>query len=289
MTLLSATSTISESSISTESQQDENRTQPTASLGEFSPKNGESFVRYVDHMGNDSAIVQAARVSYGAGTKTVREDEGLIRFLMRHDHTTPFEMVEIKMHCKAPIFVIRQMFRHRTASINEQSGRYSEVMEDFYVPPTDRMRRQGKKNKQQSADECIDEIEFALSTIEDSMGASFDAYHKLLKTGLARETARIVLPLSTMSEFYWKNDLHNILRFLKLRLAPNAQQEIRDLAIQMAHIVKEIVPVTWKAWCELEYASVKASVIDLQMEECYEVLKSEAHKKWEFLIENGLL
>lgn len=238
-------------------------------------------------MGDDAAIVQAARVSYGEGTKTVREDEGLIRFLMKHDHTTPFEMVEIKFHCKAPIFIIRQMFRHRTASINEQSGRYSEIVDDFYIPPTDRMRRQGKKNKQQSADECIDEIEFALSAIEDSTEASYKTYKKLLKTGLARETARIVLPLNTMSEFYWKNDLHNILRFLKLRLAPNAQQEIRDLSIQIALIVKELVPVTWKAWCELEYTSVKATPEDFFLSR-WEEVKKEVYEKMVFLSNNGL-
>lgn len=263
--------------------------QSESPTGEFQPKNGESFVRYIDHMGNDAAIVQAARVSYGAGTKTIRDDEKLIRYLMKHDHTTPLEMVELKFHIKAPVFVVRQWIRHRTANVNELSGRYSIINEDYYMPDVSRLKKQHTTNKQQSSDECITEAEYALRTIEDSLEQSFEAYNKLLKMGLARETARGVLPLNVYTEFYWKNDLHNTLKFLKLRLSPDAQEEIRGLAVQLAHIIKEIVPATWKAWCELEYTASKVTLEDWKDSDKYLALFQQSIDKKVFLQQNGLI
>ncbi|GLV47304.1 flavin-dependent thymidylate synthase [Thermus sp. LT1-2-5] len=204
------------------------------------------FVRLVDVMGNDGAIVQAARVSYGAGTKTVREDAALIDYLMRHRHTSPFEMVEFKFHVKAPLFVVRQWFRHRTASVNEVSGRYSVLKDEFYEPQA--FRRQAKHNKQGS--EGVLEDEEALALLKEAEEHAYRVYGKLLEKGVAREMARMVLPLNLYTEFYWKQDLHNLFHFLKLRLAPEAQWEIRQYAQAIAELVKAHVPLAWTSFEE---------------------------------------
>ncbi|GGN01760.1 flavin-dependent thymidylate synthase [Thermus composti] len=204
------------------------------------------FVRLVDQMGDDRAIVQAARVSYGEGTKTVREDAALIDYLMRHRHTSPFEMVVFKFHVKAPLFVARQWFRHRTASVNEVSGRYSVLKEEFYEPET--FRRQAKGNKQASEGAFHDEE--ALALLKGVEEEAYRAYQALLERGVAREMARMVLPLNLYTEFYWKQDLHNLFHFLKLRLAPEAQWEIRAYAKAIAEILKERVPLAWQAFEE---------------------------------------
>ena len=204
------------------------------------------FVRLVDQMGDDRAIVQAARVSYGEGTKTVREDAALIDYLMRHRHTSPFEMVVFKFHVKAPIFVARQWFRHRTASVNEISGRYSILKEEFYAPEA--FRKQAKRNKQASEGALLDEE--ALALLRKVEQEAYGAYRALLEKGVAREMARMVLPLNLYTEFYWKQDLHNLFHFLKLRLAPEAQWEIRQYARAIAEIVKERVPLAWAAFEE---------------------------------------
>jgi thymidylate synthase (FAD) len=204
------------------------------------------FVRLVDQMGDDRSIVQAARVSYGEGTKTYREDRALIDYLMRHRHTSPFEMVEFKFHIKAPIFVVRQWFRHRTASVNEISGRYSVLKEEFYEPET--WRKQAKDNKQGSEGSYEDQgADALLKEVEEE---AYRAYQALLERGVAREMARMVLPLNLYTEFYWKQDLHNLFHFLKLRLDPHAQWEIRQYAQAIANIVKERVPMAWEAFEE---------------------------------------
>jgi thymidylate synthase (FAD) len=204
------------------------------------------FVRLVDAMGDDTAIVQAARVSYGEGTKSVREDAALIDYLMRHRHTSPFEMVEFKFHVKAPLFVVRQWFRHRTASVNEVSGRYSVLKEEFYEPEA--WRRQAKRNKQGSEGAFSDEE--ATLQLKEVERESYRAYHTLLERGIAREMARMVLPLNLYTEFYWKQDLHNLFHFLKLRLDPHAQWEIRQYASAIAQLVKVRVPLAWASFEE---------------------------------------
>lgn len=213
---------------------------------ELIPVLDKGFVRLVDQMGSDQAIVQAARVSYGEGTKTVREDRALIDYLMRHRHTSPFEMVEFKFHVKAPLFVARQWFRHRTASVNEVSGRYSVLKGEFYEPEA--FRRQAGKNKQGSEGVLLDEE--ALALVKEAEKGAYAAYQALLQKGVAREMARMVLPLSLYTEFYWKQDLHNLFHFLKLRLAPEAQREIREYARAIAAILKERVPLAWAAFEE---------------------------------------
>lgn len=208
------------------------------------------FVRLVDVMGDDDAIVQAARVSYGKGTKTRSMDRELIRYLMRHRHTSPFEMVEIKFHVKLPIFVARQWIRHRTANVNEYSGRYSEMRDEFYIPEPGQLRPQSTLSRQGRSDESLPEDE--TSQIIEKMGEVqkflFSEYHSLLEKDLTRELSRINLPLSTYTEWYWKIDLHNLLHFLRLRMDWHAQYEIRVYANAIADMLKVIVPLTWEAF-----------------------------------------
>lgn len=207
------------------------------------------FVRLVDSMGDDSAIVQAARVSYGKGTKTVSEDRGLIRYLMKNRHTSPFEMCEFKFHCKMPLFTARQWIRHRTASVNEVSGRYSELPEEFYVPKSEHLQRQSKNNKQ-GRGETFEENEanHIISNMTAMARDEFKHYHWMLDQDVAKEIARINLPLSTYTEWYWKIDLHNLFHFLKLRLDQHAQYEIRVYANAMYELIKQIVPISCEAF-----------------------------------------
>lgn len=208
------------------------------------------FVRLIDVMGSDAAIVQAARVSYGSGTKKVHEDRGLIRYLLRHKHTTPFEMVEFKFHIKLPIFIARQWIRHRTANVNEYSGRYSVMKEEFYLPESEMIRAQSKSNRQGRADEPIDPA--MAESFRDFLGTTsstqYAEYLRLIDQGVARELARIALPLSLYTEWYWKIDLHNLFHFLRLRLDPHAQYEIRAYAEVMGKLTKEVVPLAWEAF-----------------------------------------
>lgn len=208
------------------------------------------FVRLVDYMGDDDAIVQAARVSYGKGTKSVTEDRGLIRYLMRHKHTSPFEMVEFKFHVKLPIFVARQWIRHRTANVNEYSGRYSEMKDEFYLPELSQIRPQSALNKQGRADEAIPEAEaIKIQTEMQQLQAMlFGTYNSLLENSVARELARINLPLSNYTEWYWKIDLHNLFHFLRLRMDSHAQYEIQVYGEAIAEIIKEIVPIAYEAF-----------------------------------------
>jgi len=219
-------------------------------LGKEFPCLDRGFVRLIDYMGSDEAIVQAARVSYGKGTKKILEDRGLIRYLMRHQHTSPFEMVEFKFHCKLPIFVARQWIRHRTASVNEYSLRYSEAQNEFYIPELDAIRKQSKTNKQGRSDESVPpELQEKIhKMLKQHTEQLWHDYQELENLDIARELARINLPVSLYTEWYWKIDLHNLLHFLKLRLDPTAQYEIRVYAEAMAKIVKIAVPLTWEAF-----------------------------------------
>jgi len=198
---------------------------------------------------SDYAIVQAARVSYGDGTKSFNEDRGLIRYLMRHVHTTPFEMVEFKFHMKMPIFIARQAVRHRTANINEYSGRYSVMKDEFYKPDLDNVRQQSKTNKQGSEGkiENIDAQGF-LANLDEICLKSYQAYEQGLNNGVAREQSRMILPVNLYTEWYWKIDLHNLFHFLGLRCDKHAQWEIRVFADAMLGLITPIVPWAVEAW-----------------------------------------
>ncbi len=208
------------------------------------------FIRLVDSMGGDDAIVQAARVSYGKGTTKVSRDKGLIRYLLRHRHSTPFEMVELKFHAKMPIFVARQWVRHRTANINEYSLRYSEARDDFYIPNKEDIHFQSQFNKQGRDDTDVpDEMkDKVIQYFTEMSKKSFDIYRELNDAGIARELARSILPVNLYTEWYWKNDLHNTLHFLKLRMDPHAQYEIRVFAEGMAQFVKQVAPIAYEAF-----------------------------------------
>jgi thymidylate synthase (FAD) len=223
-----------------------------ARLYEAIPVLDHGFVRVIDYMGDDGAIVQAARVSYGRGTKAARDDRGLIRYLMRHWHSTPFEMCEIKLHVKLPIFVARQWIRHRTANVNEYSARYSILDREFYTPAPEHLAAQSATNRQGRGATLEGEAAAAaLALLKTQAATAFDAYDALLGQegeGLARELARIALPLSTYTQWYWKVDLHNLLHFLRLRADPHAQYEIRAYAEVMCDLVKAWVPHAWEAF-----------------------------------------
>jgi thymidylate synthase (FAD) len=225
------------------------------------------FVRLVDYMGDDAAIVQAARVSYGEGTKSVNEDNGLIRYLIRNKHTSPFEMVEFKFHVKLPIFVARQWIRHRTANVNEYSGRYSEMKDEFYVPQIENIRSQSKVNKQGRSDEefSTDLAENFVQSLEGTQQFLYNEYKKYLDSQIARELARINLPLSNYTEWYWKIDLHNLFNFLRLRLDHHAQYEIRIYSEAMAQLIKPIVPLAYAAFEDYILNSVSLSSDEIKL------------------------
>ncbi|MDT8854316.1 FAD-dependent thymidylate synthase [Paracoccaceae bacterium Fryx2] len=211
------------------------------------------FIRVIDYMGDDAAIVQAARVSYGAGTKHVQNDEGLIRYLMRHWHSTPFEMCEIKLHVKLPVFVARQWIRHRTANVNEYSARYSILDREFYIPHPSQLAAQSTVNNQgRGALLEGEEAARVLETLKADAGRAFDNYEAMLsqdgQQGLARELARMNLPMNTYTQWYWKTDLHNLFHFLRLRADIHAQYEIRVYAEAIAACVRDWVPAAYAAF-----------------------------------------
>jgi thymidylate synthase (FAD) len=210
------------------------------------------FIRLVDYLGNDSRIVQAARVSYGKGTKTYREDKGLINYLLRNDHTSPFEQVVFTFHVKLPIFVARQWIRHRTARLNEISGRYSVMKSEFYLPSTTDIAFQSENNKQGRASTAVPAKlqKKVLSILEKYQQELYGAYEDLLENNIARELARINLPLSLYTEWYWQIDLHNLFRFIKLRLDSHAQMEIRAYAEVLQAIGKKVCPMAFDAFDE---------------------------------------
>lgn len=210
------------------------------------------FVRLVDYMGGDGRIVQAARVSYGAGTKTVREDKALIDYLLRNGHTSPFEQVVLTFHLKMPIFVARQWIRHRTARLNEISGRYSVMSDEFYMPFGHAIRYQSGQNKQGRSEEAVP-TEFAVHTMEELKKGQDDMYaqyENLVEKNVARELARVNLPLSLYTEMYWQMDLHNLFHFLRLRMDGHAQYEIRVYADKIAEIVRDVAPMAFEAFEE---------------------------------------
>jgi thymidylate synthase (FAD) len=219
------------------------------------------FVRLVDYMGSDDRIVQAARVSYGAGTKTVREDAGLIDYLLRHNHTSPFEQVVLTFHMKLPIFVARQMVRHRTASLNEISGRYSVMKDDFYIPPAGDLALQSTDNKQGRSAEALDPALAAetRAAMDAGQKRAYAEYSALIEKGIARELARINLPLSLYTEWYWEIDLHNLFHFLELRLDPHAQLEIRRYAEVMYDIARKVAPLSCESFERHKLGSVTFS------------------------------
>jgi len=221
------------------------------------------FVRLVDSMpltNGDAAVVQAARVSYGEGTKTINDDRALIRYLLRHQHTSPFEMVEFKFHIKLPIFVARQMIRTRCASTNEESARYSVCRDEFYVPELDRILGQSKDNKQCSGGELDSDLKARFQRwIVDSSNAQYSIYSSFVEEGVARELARIGLPLNIYTEWYWKIDLHNLLRFLSQRTHSHAQYEIRVYADAMLELIRPLVPLSLQAWEDYVRGAVNLS------------------------------
>jgi len=238
------------------------RTEPTrravaegleARLYEATPVLDHGFVRVIDYMGDDAAIVQAARVSYGQGTKKVSDDSGLIRYLMRHWHSTPFEMCEIKLHVKLPVFVARQWIRHRTANVNEYSARYSILDREFYIPAPENLAAQSTVNSQgRGAVLEGDEAARVLETLKTDAGRAYDHYEDMLsqdgQQGLARELARMNLPANVYTQWYWKTDLHNLFHFLRLRADAHAQYEIRVYAEAICDLVRAWVPAAWAAF-----------------------------------------
>jgi thymidylate synthase (FAD) len=229
------------------------------------------FIRVIDYMGDDAAVVQAARVSYGAGTKKVREDAGLINYLMRHRHTSPFEMCELKIHVKMPIFVARQFLRHRVASANEVSGRYSILDREFYMPVPEQLATQAKTNRQGRGDVLSDaESARVLELLRDDAARAYGHYEEMLneidgqivdpeRQGLARELARMNLPVSLYTQLYWKMDLHNLLHFLNLRADAHAQYEIRVYAEAIIDVIKQWVPLTYAAFMDYRMGAYELS------------------------------
>ena len=261
------------------------------------------FVRLVDYLGGDQRIVQAARVSYGKGTKSTREDRDLIHYLYRNQHTSPFEQVQLTFHCKMPVFVARQWIRHRTARLNELSGRYSIMKDEFYVPSATSLRYQSSENKQGRIERTAPDIPFLFdldfqgqsdgrrrttknlrklqnqaqgavpfdfaATVEKQLKneqrESYSFYMEMINAGITRELARINLPLSLYTEWYWQIDLHNLFHFLKLRLDPHAQYEIREFAKAMAYTAQAVAPVAYEAFLEYEVRGVRLGFIEVQL------------------------
>ncbi|NBP59802.1 MAG: FAD-dependent thymidylate synthase [Proteobacteria bacterium] len=241
-------------------------------LYEAIPVLDHGFIRVIDYMGDDSSIVQSARVSYGKGTKKVSTDEGLIKYLMRHRHSTPFEMCEIKYHVKLPIFIARQWIRHRTANVNEYSARYSILDKEFYLPAKEQLAAQSQSNRQGRGDVLQGkQAEDVLNILKDDATRTYDNYEKLLnerfdgtkidenKVGLARELARMNLTLNTYTQWYWKTDLLNLLNFLFLRADNHAQYEIRVYADKMLDTVKKWVPITYQAFMDYRVGAAEIS------------------------------
>lgn len=224
------------------------------------------FVRLVDYMGGDARIVQSARVSYGNGTKTKREDAALIRYLLRNDHTSPFEQVVLTFHIKTPIFIARQWIRHRTARLNEISGRYSVMKDEFYVPQAADVKLQNTINKQARGEETPleEQISDFISTVQADQHNSYKRYDSYLQLNIARELARINLPLSLYTEFYWQIDLHNLFHFLRLRLHSHAQKEIRDYANVLAKCAHAVAPTAYAAFEEYKLGSLTLAKSELQ-------------------------
>ena len=227
------------------------------------------FVRVIDYMGDDAAICQAARVSYGKGTKSVQNDEGLIRYLMRHWHSTPFEMCEVKLHVKLPVFVARQWIRHRTANVNEYSARYSILDREFYIPAPEHLAAQSVVNNQGRGEQLTgEEAARVLEFLKADSARAYDHYEEMIgqddQQGLARELARMNLPANIYTQWYWKVDLHNLFHFLRLRADAHAQYEIRVYADAICDVVADWVPAAYKAFADYRMggATLSATALD---------------------------
>lgn len=221
------------------------------------------FVRLVDHMGDDSRIVQSARVSYADGTKTVREDKGLIDYLMRHRHTSPFEQVEFTFHIKLPLFIMAQLVRHRTSNLNQMSARYSVMKDEFYIP--EKIRLQDNNNKQGSEFSEVEDEQYFIQIFQKNANQSYKDYETLLEAGVAREMARMVLPQNLYTEVYWKQDLHNLLHLIKLRMDSHAQWEIQQYANAMYELIQPIVPWTIESWERNSLNSVHLNSVEKEI------------------------
>jgi thymidylate synthase (FAD) len=234
-------------------------------LGRYFPVLDHGFVALVDYMGTDDDIERAARVSYGYGTRKRSLTRGLIRYLRRHKHTTPSEMVELKFHCCMPIFIARQWIRHRTANVNEYSGRYSLVPMLFYTPGTEQLQTQSRKNNQGRSGQALPDrlAAEAASRWAESRRRSAETYEWLTGHDVARELARIDLPLSTYTQWYWKIDLHNLLHFLTLRVDPHAQWEIQQFGRVMAGMLKRVAPLSYEAWVDYDVSGAALSGMEL--------------------------
>jgi thymidylate synthase (FAD) len=240
-----------------------------ARLGAPIPVLDHGFVRVVDYMGDDAAICQAARVSYGRGTKSVQNDEGLIRYLMRHWHSTPFEMCEVKLHVKLPVFVARQWIRHRTANVNEYSARYSILDREFYIPEASALAAQSSVNNQGRGEAlAADEAAEVLDWLKSDASRAYDHYEAMIsqdgRQGLARELARMNLPANIYTQWYWKVDLHNLFHFLRLRADAHAQWEIRAYAEVICGLAEAWVPFAYRAFADyrLGGAQLSAQALD---------------------------
>ncbi len=234
----------------------------------YIPIHNHGFVGLIDFMGNDRAIVEAAKTSYGKGTKAVSDDRTLIRYLMRHHHDTPTEMADLKFHLKLPIFVMRQLQRHRTSSMSEASLRYSEATDEFYIPENSYLAPQSLTNKQGRSGTLSDSLKsFIKAVMTEYSEKAFEIYNKLISSdmegGLSRELSRIILPVSTYTECYWKCNLRNFFHFLQLRMDHHAQQEIRDYANAMYELIKPHFPISCEAFEDYMYQSKNLSRMDV--------------------------
>jgi thymidylate synthase (FAD) len=234
-------------------------------LGLYFPVLDHGFVALVDYMGTDECIERAARVSYGYGTRKKSLTRGLVRYLRRHKHTTPSEMVELKFHCCMPMFIARQWIRHRTANVNEYSGRYSLIPMLFYTPPEEQLQTQSRKNNQGRSGEPIDPTRYkeVVQRFERVRDASREAYEWMTGEDIARELARIDLPLSTYTQWYWKIDLHNLLHFLTLRVDRHAQWEIQEYGKVMAGMLERVAPLSYEAWIDFDVCGAALSRLEL--------------------------
>lgn len=235
-------------------------------LGRYFPVLDHGFVALVDYMGTDECIERAARVSYGYGTRRTSVTRGLLRYLRRHLHSTPTEMVELKFHCSMPMFIARQWIRHRTANVNEYSGRYSLMPMLFYTPSQEQLQTQSVNNKQgrSGATASSEQYAEAVRRWNDIRNRSRETYEWMVSADLARELARIDLPLSTYTQWYWKIDLHNLLHFLRLRVDSHAQWEIQEYGRVMAGMLKRIAPLSYEAWIDYDVCGARVSRMELE-------------------------
>lgn len=242
-------------------------TSPSAEeiLGLYFPVLDHGFVSLVDYMGTDECIERAARVSYGYGTRQTSQTRGLLRYLRRHLHTTPSEMIEFKFHCSMPMFIARQWIRHRSANVNEYSGRYSLMPMLFYTPSEEQLQTQSKKNNQGRSGIAVESGKYAeaVRRWNDIREKSRETYEWMMHEDMARELARIDLPLSTYTQWYWKIDLHNLLHFLKLRVDHHAQWEIQEYGRIMAGMLKRVAPLSYEAWIDYDVCGNRVSRMEL--------------------------